>query len=152
MGRPPLHGANYYPHLTSGPAPSPSGLAHSAWLWPCHLPPWHWQKLPGNCGSVPPAEPAGPEALQPADTSAQGRATPRPARPLPFSPCEEAAPEDGALGLHEKEEPKAPWCEAKTHGVGVGAQRPGQRQTWAQKISGGQDMASRGGAEKQRGL
>jgi hypothetical protein len=51
---------------------SPLGLAHSAGLWQLHQPPWHWLRPPGSYGSVPPAKPAAPEALQPADTSAQG--------------------------------------------------------------------------------
>lgn len=88
-------------------ASSPSGHAHSVWLWLLHLLPWRWPQPPDSCGSVLPAKPAAPEALQPVDTSAQGWAIPQPARPLPFSPCEEATPEDGVLGLQEKEEPKA---------------------------------------------
>lgn len=94
---------------------SPSDLARSAGLWQLHQPPSHWLQPPGSYGSVPPAEPAAPEALQPADTSAQGWATPQPARPLPSSLCEEATPEDGSLGLQEKEVPKPPEDEAKTH-------------------------------------
>lgn len=34
-------------------------------------------------------------------------ATPGPARPLLLPPCKEAAPENGALGFKEKEEPKS---------------------------------------------
>lgn len=121
MFTPPVSGIPCAPTLSTAPLSksasqqpdSPSGLAHSAGLWQLHQPPWHWLRPPGSYGSVPPAKPAAPEALQPADTSAQGWATPQPARPLPFSPCEEATPEDGSLGLQEKEVPKPPEYEAK---------------------------------------
>ena len=94
------------PHSLAEPH-APSGHAHSAWLWLLHLPPWHWPRPPGSCGSDPPAEPAAPEALQPVDTSVQGLAPPGPARPLLLPPCKEAAPENEALGFKEKVEPKS---------------------------------------------
>lgn len=105
---------------------APSGRAHSAWLWPLHLPPEHWPQPPGSCGSDPPAGPAAPGALQPVDTSVQGLATPGPARPLPLPPCKEAAPEHEVPGFKEKEGLKASRWETKTQWRG---QRPCQRQT-----------------------
>lgn len=113
------------PCSLAGPNP-PSGHAHSAWLWPLHLPPWRWLRPPGSCGSDLPAEPAAPQALQPVDTPVQGLASLEPTRPLLLPPSRKLPQKTELLESRRRNCLKASREEAKTHWRG---QRPCQRQT-----------------------
>lgn len=77
-------------------------------------------------------------------------ATPGPARPLLLPPCKEAAPENGALGFKEKEEPKSLKLRGKDSLERPEAVSEANTEAWT--VCGSQEMTVGGGLGEQRGL